>query len=337
MAGSSNPKISVIIATRDRALELEKCLKAVQGQTFRDFEVLVVDSAPVGQTAEELAQRYGAGYIRLNVPGMTIARNAGARTASGEILAFTDDDAVPEPKWLQAIAAAFDSLHVGAVTGPIFPLNTDPAIERRWVQAGGTGPGEVVPVTFSRETPGVFRLANSGAIGSGANVSFQRKVFLEVLQGFDERLGVGGTIPAGEEALAFWYLVKRGGQIHFTPEAVVRHPIPLTNEQLIQRYIRGVEQSSCHFALLLFEHPGDFFRVLSLFIAKMTGWQPHWRERFGNSFEGRPLSRLRSFPYWMVGFCLYWKSIAKYWLSGKRKIEIVASSKPAQVSTRTSS
>ncbi|MCU1308037.1 MAG: glycosyl transferase family 2 [Acidobacteriaceae bacterium] len=308
MSTTFNPKISVIISTRDRLESLEACVRGVSAQSYRNFDVLIVDSAPQFHSAEELAQRYKIAYSRLDTPGLTIARNHGARLVSGDLIAFTDDDAVPEADWLTAIARAYKATLAAAITGPVLPLTGNQEDERRWVQAGGTGPGELVPVNFTLQTPKAFCLANTGAIGSGANVSFNRKVFFEVLGGFDERLGVGGTIVAGEEGVAFWKLLRKGWTIHYTPEAVVRHPIPDTPDASRRRYIRGIVETACYITLIAVESPSDWLNVLKLIFAKLTGWQPNWRLRFADNNSHRPLSTWRAIPYWIVGFLAYWRA-----------------------------
>src|SRR5271155_943749 len=99
------PEISVVVATRGRPQELTACLEALDKQTFYDFEIVVVDSAPPegDDTNLEIAKKFNAKYVCVKREGSSRARNQGAREASGKIVAFTDDDALPESDWLARI------------------------------------------------------------------------------------------------------------------------------------------------------------------------------------------------------------------------------------------
>ncbi|HWE85501.1 MAG TPA: glycosyltransferase family 2 protein [Terracidiphilus sp.] len=301
-------KISVIVCTHDRPQLLETCLGAVMSQDYPSFEVIVVDNAPCTAGAESIATRFGAIYCLEETPGLAIARNLGAKLASGEILAYVDDDGVPEPGWLAAIADEFSEPSIAAVTGSIHARSGSEAEEVAWVAAGGTGPGEVERQTYSRQTPRWFELTNSGSIGSGSNMAFAREIFFTKLGGFDRRLGVGGPMRAGEEALAFLRLLDLGYKIRFTPKARVRHPFPADAESIRQRYIRGVIASSCYLTLLVFEHPRFALRVPRMMLARLTGWRPPWSQRYHVEGVGRPMSRVHSLQYWAQGFMEYWRA-----------------------------
>ncbi|HWG20222.1 MAG TPA: glycosyltransferase family 2 protein [Terracidiphilus sp.] len=305
---SGYPKISVIVCTHDRPQLLETCLDAVVSQDYPNFEVVVVDNAPRMARAESIAERFGAMYRFEETPGVGIASNLGAKLASGDILAYVDDDGVPEPGWLAAIADEFSEPAIAVVTGPIHALSGNEAEELAWVAAGGTGPGELERQTYSRQTPHWFELTNSGSIGSGSNMAFAREIFFTKLGGFDPRLGVGGPMPAGHEALAFLRLLALGYKIRFTPNARVRHPFPADAESIRRRYIRGVTESSCYFTLLVFEHPRYALRVPKMMLARLGGWRPSWSQRYHVDGVGRPMSRLRSLQYWAQGFFEYWKA-----------------------------
>src|SRR5579871_4963114 len=94
---SIDPPASVIVCTRDRPEELNRCLCGIMRQGYPEFEVLVIDNAPRDNRTFEVAERWGVRYAVEPVPGLSRARNSGARLSQGEILAYIDDDAVPEP------------------------------------------------------------------------------------------------------------------------------------------------------------------------------------------------------------------------------------------------
>ena len=113
------PRCSVVISTRHRPAQLEKCLEAVARLEYPRFEVMVVDSAPSDSRAREVAERWGTGYILEPVPGASRARNRGARASISEIVASLDDDAMPEPGWLSGLVREFEDPMVMAVGGRI--------------------------------------------------------------------------------------------------------------------------------------------------------------------------------------------------------------------------
>ena len=125
------PTCTVVVCTRDRPAELERCLRAVRQIEYPRIDVLVIDNAPVKTPAREAAERWGARYVVEPVKGLSPARNRGALESRGEILAYIDDDAVPEPQWLSSIALAFEDSRVMAAAGrviPFKPSQTDGAV-----------------------------------------------------------------------------------------------------------------------------------------------------------------------------------------------------------------
>ncbi|CAG0970165.1 partial heptose III glucuronosyltransferase, partial [Gammaproteobacteria bacterium] len=100
-------RFSVVIPTFNRKDILRQCLKSLQAQDFTDFEVLVVDGGNDG-TEEMLAREFpGFRYLREERSGPSVARNLGIEQATGEIVAFTDDDCLPPPDWLSKMADGY--------------------------------------------------------------------------------------------------------------------------------------------------------------------------------------------------------------------------------------
>jgi glycosyltransferase involved in cell wall biosynthesis len=112
MTTESNPCVSVIVAAYNSADFLPRCLEALQAQTFRDFETLVVNSSQENRTAEIVARFPGVRFFQS--PERLFphaARNVGAAMAKGKLFAFTDADCQADPHWLEELLAAHASGH----------------------------------------------------------------------------------------------------------------------------------------------------------------------------------------------------------------------------------
>ena len=124
----SGAAFSVVVPTVDRPALLLRCLDAVLGGSFSDLEVVVVDQSRTDATRAALREHLGGEprvrYLHSDVTGASRARNLGAAQATGRILAFVDDDAVPVPGWLAAYDSAFRGPEPipGMVGGRITPI-----------------------------------------------------------------------------------------------------------------------------------------------------------------------------------------------------------------------
>lgn len=118
--------ISLVLITRNRARLLERCLNSLHAQSRPPDELVVVDNGSTDDTAEVVSRfqpAYPVRYIVEPRPGVGQARAAGCAVATGDILAFVDDDAIAEPGWLAALEETFclDS-RIGVVGGRIDAL-----------------------------------------------------------------------------------------------------------------------------------------------------------------------------------------------------------------------
>jgi cellulose synthase/poly-beta-1,6-N-acetylglucosamine synthase-like glycosyltransferase len=195
------PTCTVIICTRNRPAELDRCLEAVARLRYAKFDVLVVDNAPIDGRAREVAARWNARYITERVGGLSRARNRGVRACNTEIVPFLDDDSVPEPEWLSWLVREFRDPSVMAVTGKVVPLSLETEAERLSALTCFL-PDNHGPRRADRETAFWFERANFSGIGAGRNMAFRRSAF-ERWPGFDERLGRGALISGGGRKLCF--------------------------------------------------------------------------------------------------------------------------------------
>lgn len=114
-------RVSVVVCTLNRADALAATLRCLQHQDHTDFEVVVVNGPSTDSTLEVLEPwRQHIRYFDNPERNLSISRNIGLRASSGDVVAFIDDDALPEPTWLTDALPAFDDPEVGGAGGIVF-------------------------------------------------------------------------------------------------------------------------------------------------------------------------------------------------------------------------
>jgi GT2 family glycosyltransferase len=221
------PFISVVICTRDRPDRLQTCLRCLGRQEYPRFEVVVVDNAPaadaVRAVVEALQDEVALRYVPEPRAGLSWARNAGISAASGQIIAFLDDDEEPDRQWLAGLACGFAQADdIGCVTGMVLPARLDTPAQELFEQLGGHCKGrDFSPAVFSRHGP-QSPLYPLPPFGVGANMAFRREALARI-GGFDVALGAGTPACAGEDTLALTLVLLAGYRIAFEPAALMRH------------------------------------------------------------------------------------------------------------------
>jgi glycosyltransferase involved in cell wall biosynthesis len=247
------PSVTVVICTRNRPEHLLACLAALKRQTYVRFDILVVENGPASDI-HEICKRNGVGYLHEPAQGLSRARNAGTRAARGEIVAFIDDDALPEADWLERLLTAFDDETVGGVTGTI-----------RYMKAYGESRfmsheealetfAHRPQAIFDRETRGWFSAACFGGIGDGSNMAFRRALFGRSVR-FDERLGRGRLLEGGEDHVILVSFISRGHRVVHCPAAAVRHPFPADPDVRCAKQYRDLRTTIAYLIFLLVEFP----------------------------------------------------------------------------------
>ena len=260
-----HPLASVVISTHNRCDLLARCLSSVRTLHYPRYEVIVVESASTG--AQLVAARFGARYVAEPKPGLSRARNTGARHARGDIVAFLDDDTVVHPRWLQAIVSEFDDSAVMGVAGQV--LATD----------GGTDAWSFRRAdrrVVANTDPDWFEVTNFGGIGNGPNVSIRRAAF-DVWPGFDERLGTGCVLAGSDEHNAFFKLVQRGFRVVSTPDAIVFHDASGSRVTSEKRRLQAIRDGTAYLLLLMIEERGHRWRALRYGLEALVGKRRSWR------------------------------------------------------------
>lgn len=215
--------VSVIVCTRNRALQLQKCLSMLTQLLCRPEEIIVVDNAPSDDSSEKVVARFkDIMYVREPRAGLDIARNTGVKQANCAVVAFADDDVVVHPLWIYQVTKSFEQPGIAAMTGLVIAseLSTEAQLifEKHWsFNRGFTD--KKYGTDFLQETlrkgPPVWN------IGAGANMAFRKDVF-EKVGYFDELLDVGAAGCSGDSEMWFRILVN-GYNIHYNPRAIVFH------------------------------------------------------------------------------------------------------------------
>ena len=230
-------KLSIIIASYNRAASLLQFVRELSHQVVPDnvdWEVVIVDNnstdgtrSAIAPLVEENSRRYK--YLLESRQGKSMALNTGLRAATGEILVFTDDDCVPDPKWLATIAMEFASDASLSVLGgrvELYDKQDRPVTIRNFPDR---------TLIESRDQLFLFLI--------GANMSIRRKV-LDAVGEFDPFLGPGSRIGAVMEDLDLLYRVYRKKfKIVYSPDVLVYHNHGRATEAQIQalnhRYVVG--------------------------------------------------------------------------------------------------
>lgn len=220
------PFISVIVCTYNRPAQLEVCLGHLEKQQYPSFEVIVVDNGPQADVVRaHVASLDAARYRYLHEPraGLSRARNAGVAAASGDIVAFIDDDEEPDVCWLAALARGFDrGSDVACVTGLILPACLDTEAQFLFEEIGGHSKGRgFEPAIFSAHGP-QSPLFPQPPFGAGGNMAFRRAALSKIGR-FDQALGAGTPSLGAEDTLALTLVLLSGFTIAYEPAAFVRH------------------------------------------------------------------------------------------------------------------
>ncbi len=220
------PVVTVAVCTRDRPADLAACLDAIATLAYPALDVVVVDNAPRSdETRRVVAAHAGVRYACEPRPGLDWARNKATAEARGEIVAFTDDDVVVDPGWVSALAGTFaEDPDVMAVTGLVVPHELDTEAQMLFERSGGFGRGVHRRWFAARDAgaPIAWHLGGAGFFGTGANMAFRRRLFVEVGD-FDPALDVGTVTEGGGDLDMFFRVLKAGYTLSYEPDAIVRH------------------------------------------------------------------------------------------------------------------
>ena len=197
------PRVSVVVCVYDGEETLGDCLAGLAALDYPDYEVIVVDDGSTDRSAE-IAARARCRLIRTPNRGLSCARNTGLAAATGDVVAYVDADATPDPHWLGYLVETLRGGGYVGVGGPNLPARGDGEVADCVANAPG-GPTHVL--LSDREAEHI----------PGCNMAFLKPA-LESIGGFDPTFRV-----AGDDVDLCWRLQERGWRLGFSPAAVVWH------------------------------------------------------------------------------------------------------------------
>jgi GT2 family glycosyltransferase len=198
------PRISVVVCSYNGSRTIRDTMEGLRRLEYPDFEVIVVNDGSTDATASIVAEYACVRLISTENRGLSAARNTGWQEASGEIVAYIDDDAYPDPHWLHYIAYRFTTGDWVGVGGPNIAPPGDGPIADCVANAPG-GPVQVLLSDIEAEHV------------PGCNMAFRREA-LAAIDGFDVRYRA-----AGDDVDLCWRLQQCGGRIGFHAGAMDWH------------------------------------------------------------------------------------------------------------------
>jgi len=231
------PRMSVVVCSYNGARTIGETLAGLEKLDYPDYEVIVVDDGSPDDTSL-IAKRHPVRLIRTENRGLSSARNTGMEAATGEFVAYIDDDAYPDPHWLTYLAASFERTGYAAMGGP----NLAPPNDGMMADCVANAPGGPVHVLLADEIAEHL---------PGCNIAF-RKDCLMAIGGFDPTFRV-----AGDDVDVCWRLQERGWTLGFSPAAMVWHH----RRNSMRRYLKQQQGYAKAEALLEEKWPAKYNSV----------------------------------------------------------------------------
>jgi len=225
------PKVSVVVCSYNGAATLRGCLEALHKVDYPDFEVILVDDGSKDATQSIVAEFPLVKNILQPNRGLSVARNVGMHAASGEIIAYTDSDCMPDSDWLYFLVSTLLHSSYAAVGGP----NLNPPATGPIPAAVAACPGAPTHVLLSDTEAEHI---------PGCNMAYWKSV-LEEIGGFDPEFR-----KAGDDVDLCWRLMQAGHRVGFSPSALVWHHRRFT----MQAYFRQQKGYGEAEAMLRFKH-----------------------------------------------------------------------------------
>jgi GT2 family glycosyltransferase len=229
------PKVSVVVCTYNGSKTLDGCLASLEKLNYPDYEVVLVNDGST-DSVPEIAARYP--YIRYHEQknrGLSVARNVGMELATGEVIAYTDDDCFADPDWLYFLVAKLLETGATGVGGPNLLPTEDGSVAACVSASPGTPAHVLIDDNVAEHVP-------------GCNMAFWADR-LRAINGFD-----AAYTKAGDDVDVCWRLQAEGDKIAYAPAAMVWHHRRATVAAYLKQQ-RGYGEAE---GLLKRKHPEKF-------------------------------------------------------------------------------
>lgn len=237
-------KISLVMATLGRFNEIDEMINTLSEQTYKNFELIIVDQNPKGflsSIIEKYSQKIEIKYVHTTEKGLSRARNIGLTYVTGDYIGFPDDDCKYQYNTLETVVKIFKNPNIDAITGTITR-------------------------DIDKKTGNHIRKVNIYDVwirGISYTMFFKRKVINEI-KFFDEILGVGsGTIyGSGEETDYLIRTIKKGFSLWNTDLFLVYHPSENLNNKGV--YKKAYDYSKGRMYVLKKHNYNSIFILLNI-------------------------------------------------------------------------
>lgn len=238
--------VSIVIVSRHRAAALKLCLTAVARLSYPRYEVIVVADPAGLRQIEDLPYGDRIKAVPFDEANISAARNRGIAQAAGDIVAFLDDDAVPETRWLDHLVGVFADPGVAAAGGYVLGRN---GISTQWSGRVVDNSGDARIVALSRQKPTVLTPPPGRAVKTeGTNMAVRRDILA----------GIGGFDPAFrfylDETDLNMRLARLGYATAIVPLAVVHHGYAASAIRRPDRAVRDLHQIAASTVVFLRKH-----------------------------------------------------------------------------------
>lgn len=201
---AESPKVSVVVCSFNGSRTLHECLTSLMCLDYPDYEVILVNDGSTDATAKIAEEFPQIVYHYQENRGLSVARNVGAELATGEIVAYTDDDCVADKDWLKYLVRAMQDQKVDAIGGPNITPPADGWVAKCIAASPGNPSHVMLDDRHAEHVP-------------GCNMAFRRDTLLR-LGGFDPQYR-----QAGDDVDICWRFLDAGLKIGFAAGAMVWH------------------------------------------------------------------------------------------------------------------
>lgn len=276
--------VSVVIVSRGRPDALARCLLGVSQQRYPEFEVVIVADKAGMARLWEMPEAVHAKLIRYDEPNIAYARNLGIIEACGEVVAFIDDDAVPEPSWLHYLVPPFQSPDVMAAGGYVLGRN---GISYQWKAQSVDAIGRTQDIYADPEQVTVLSPTDNQAIKTqGTNMAVRRSWLVEE-GGFDP-----GFHYFLDETDVNLRLAEAGLKTAIVPQALVHHGFAANASRTADRVPRDLFEIGASWAVFLDKHCPPDLRARALARARRIERRRALRHMVTGALEPRDVRRL---------------------------------------------